>query len=281
MKKLNKGLLLSVFLVFTFLVSVSFVNSALTTITIIDPSASSSVTGSTTFNATTSSNVTGYLNCSWYIQSVSLTANTTWTKIIDQASNTTNGAGHFNMTWDTSGVEDATDYVINVSCNNGTNIIENTITALTIDNTVPTTPSSLSPSASSTEEDDSVTFSTTVTGRETTSCTLYFPTKNPGSSSYSMTHTGDTCTHTLTMPEETYDYYIQASDGTNTTNSAVTRFGISVDTPSNYLFQEKTTKPFVDSTLSVVTDKTIGGIPNWVFIVLIGGMVVFLIKKRK
>ncbi len=207
-----------------------------TSVVLESPTDSESVTGLFILNASIDSNSSNYQNCSWYVKSAGLTANTSWITIGDQVANTTQG--FWGTTYNTTNnIEDGSDYIFNVSCTNATNTLSDVSSNVVVDNTVPVAPTSLSPTSESVDDDGSVTFSGTVDGNETTACTLNFPNKNPGSSSYSMTHTGDTCTYTISsLPEETYDYYLTASDGTNTSDSSTLRFGVSIDTPSNYLF---------------------------------------------
>lgn len=185
-----------------------------------------------------------------------------------------------NFTFNSNAIEDASDYIFNATCVNDTAWFNETIvTSILVDNTVPTAPTSLSPAASSTDDDGTVTFSSTVTGSRTTACTLYFTGINPGESSYSMTHSGSTCTSSsLNLPEQTFEYYIQASDGTNTTNSANTRFEVSIDTPSNYLFQKEAEKK---KTLSIVDNALASGSARWIIGIITVIVVVALIARRK
>lgn len=79
---------------------------------------------------------------------------------------------------------------------------------------IPTTPTSPSPSGTLTSRDQ--TISATVGGANTTSCTLRFIEKNPGSSAYAMTHTGNECSQAFTnLPTGTFVYTIEATDGLN------------------------------------------------------------------
>lgn len=130
-----------------------------------------------------------------------------------------------NATVDTTALEDAADWTFSGTCYNSTGGSETltAITSVTVDNTNPTAPTLTSPTDDSKDDDGSITFAVAVTGSQTTACTLDFSNGqfSPGSSSYSMTHTGDTCTHTLTsVPAHRYIWFVTASDGTDTVNSA-------------------------------------------------------------
>jgi len=228
MIKDKKNILFGMFILFGVLFSLSFVSAADPTCAITTPAASATISGSTYVNVTvTNPSIDGF-NCSIYASST-LTANTTESLLIFQmANNTVGGTAFVNGTANTLAVEDANNYILKAVCRNSSGFeFNDTNTGITVDNTVPQTPSSLSPADASTETDGDVTFSATVTGANTTSCILYFSTRNPGTPSYAMTHSGNTCTVDLTaIPEETYDYYITASDETNTSTSATARFEI-------------------------------------------------------
>jgi len=103
-------------------------------------------------------------------------------------------------------------------------------TTVNIDRTKPTAPTT---SHSANTEFDDVTTKTityTVTGTATTSCRIAFgKTTFSGTNTFAMTHSGDTCTYTVTkatIPDDTYKTFVQASDGTNTSISAGRDFKI-------------------------------------------------------
>ena len=255
------------------MLTISFVSA--TSVVLHTPEDSGAVSDMATLTASIDSNVSRYENCSWYVKGAGLTANTSWITIGDQVINATNGL--WTTTYNTTNnLEDGTDYIFNVSCTNATNTVSDVSSSVVVDNTVPTTPSSLVPSSESTDDDGSISFSSTVTSGRTTACTLYFPNRNPGSPSYTMTHSGSSCTYTISsLPEETYDYYIRASDGTNNTDSAVTRFNVDIETPSNFLFQGGQSEA-----LSIASGDSD---TNWTWIII--GVVVliaiiYLLKKK-
>jgi hypothetical protein len=135
-------------------------------------------------------------------------------------------ADFVNATIDTTALEDATDWAFTAECYNTTGDNENASrTGVTVDNTAPTTPTSLSPTTGTDKTANS--FSATVTGAQTTACTLtYWSTIQP-STTAAMTHSGNTCTHSLTLPNADWQYTVTASDGTNTSLSATTNLKIS------------------------------------------------------
>lgn len=275
----GKKLLISAILSVVFLiVAINCVSATLT----VTPATSGILSGTSAVLNASSSYITEMLNCSWYASSTS-TANST-AVLIRNITNSSISQTYLNTTFNSNLLEDSNDYVVYAICYNGTYTNETSAssTGVVIDNTIPQTPSSLSPSASSTDDDGAVTFSGTVTGVNTTGCTLYFSGKNPGASSYTMTHSSNTCTYSFTsMPEETYDYYITASDGTNTTDSATTRFDISIDTPANYLFVEEKKSIAQEQTFSISELGDVGnGVKIGVFIFAILIIVVIVIARK-
>lgn len=196
-------------------------------VTLISPANSATVSGTYILNATNTS-LPYMVNCTFYAKS-SLTANSSWTSL-GTFTNLTDNPLRINGTFASTGLEDANNYFFNATCRNISNSVSSAASTETIivDNTVPTAPSSLTPTS---DTDGTVSFSATVTGRETTSCVLYFSGTNPGNPSYTMTHSGATCTYdSLSMPEQSYQYYVRASDETNTTNSATTTLNVDVHT---------------------------------------------------
>ena len=275
------------FLAIAIIFSMSLVLGATTypnNVTLLRPTSGATVTGTYTLNATniTSGGMFDVLaNCTFYARSAGLTANTTWITL-GTFRNATSKAQSVNGTFNSAILEDGTDYVFNVTC---LNLSEDFATSLSatgviIQNTVPTAPSSLSPTSNSVDTDGLVTFSATVVDRETTGdCTLFFVGKNPGSSSYNMPYSGSTCTSAqLTIAEQGYEYYIRATDGTDTTDSAKVSF--SVDSKSSagktaLLATQKGVTATGGATLSVAPLSTVGayipgtGIPYWFVGVLI------------
>lgn len=232
--KLNKKSLLFVLLL-GIIFSVSFVSAASgassSNVTIVLPGVAGTLTETAyVFNCSMHAGyeeenyTTGYI----YMKSAS-TANSSWATMKDAFDNTT--AVDFNGTLDSSAVEDANDYIFNCTLWNGTDYISATRTGLTIDNTVPTAASSLSPSNNIIDTDGTVNFTGTATDSETISCTLNFVGTNPGYSSYIGVYSTTSCSYQLTaIPEQTYNWYITLSDGTNTTKSTV--YTVNIDSTS-------------------------------------------------
>jgi len=273
-KNIKKNLLLLVGLFSIFL----FISLISATTTLVAPASSSTAVGGSVFWNASFTDFANALNCSLYASS-SLTANSS-AIVIATATNESVNADYIKGTFNSILLEDANNYVFYAICINETEDSETSAstTGITIDNTVPTAPTSLSPSAGSTEDDSSITFSGTVTGSRTTSCTLNFVGINPGSSSYTMAHSANSCSHSLTnVPEQTYEYYITASDETNTTNSAQTRFNMDIDTPSNWMFQEES---IPNETLTMAPGEEGGKFPVWIIVLIVILIIGFVIYKR-
>lgn len=212
MRMNNKKLLIPLFL-FGVICSLYLASA---TLTVVRPGTSATAVGTYALNVSGMNNI---LNCTWYVGSTS-TANSSWTQVAFYKNTTGGATSAYNATAFVSTIiEDSTDYVFNATCTNTTNVKDSgTVTGITVDNTVPVAPTSLSPTS---DTDGSISFSATVTGARTTGCTLIFPDINPGSPTYTMTHSGGTCTYSLSgVAEQTYQYVVRASDGTNTTDSS-------------------------------------------------------------
>ena len=216
----NISILLIVIAVFTLSVM-----SVMASVTVVSPGASAIVSGTYILNASG----VDLKNCTFYAKSSS-TANSSWVSL-GAFSNISAGQIRINGTFNSGILEDASDYIFNASCYNGSGQYhEGTRSSITLDNSIPDTPI-LSPTSGTRDTDGSVTFTGTVNGSETTACTLYFDGINPGSSSYSMTHSSNTCTYTASaVPEQSYKWYVQATDGRNTTNSATNTIIVDVNT---------------------------------------------------
>jgi hypothetical protein len=276
--EINKKILLSFLLVMC--LSLTMVSAATGTVSLDLPAASATVTGTFVLNVTNST-FDEMVNCTFTIASTS-TANTSVT--IGTFSNDT--LDNVNATFDSTTIEDSNDYTVTASCRNSTNDqATDTSTSVTVDNTIPQTPSSLSPSDESEDTDGSVTFSGTVTGVNTTGCTLYFTGKNPGSSSYTMTHSANTCTYThSSVPEEAYDWYIRASDGTNTTDSST--YNIRVDTTTSAgkaakLIEQQGVEPISGALISVPIIGDVDDNIVWLVVIVIAVLVIMSISKRR
>jgi hypothetical protein len=222
--------LLSLIFLFSMLLIGSASAITASNITIVTPAASSTITDQVTLNATIDGNDGAYTLAYFYVGSSS-TANTTWTLLGSTANDTLVG---FYLDFNTSStLEDANDYVFNVTIGNSTANVTTTNTGITIDNTVPVAASSITPSDGSNNPNGTVIFTGTVTGSQTTSCTLEFQGTNFGGASQSMTHSSNSCTLTLSnVPDGSYQYLIRASDGTNTTDSSVQTLNVDIQSGS-------------------------------------------------
>lgn len=226
MKNIKKMRSRNIFFASLLLFAFMLVGFASATTTINSPASSGTVSGSFIFNVTTT-DVTEIgipVDVLIYAMSTS-TANSTWSLIGQNSSlnlSATDIVNNSLTSLSTSVIEDASDYIFNATIQNASSdtfLGDGTVSSVIVDNTIPTAPSSLSPTSS----DRSVDFSATVVGENTTVCTLSFAGTNPGSSSYTMTHSGDECTHSLTnVADGTYPFTITASDGTNSSESSET-----------------------------------------------------------
>lgn len=231
------------------------------------------------------------VNFTFYMGSAS-TANTTWTEIgANNSLNTSSYTNHSStqIEFVHGLVEDASDYVLNVTVINasGTRMLlaNASLTGMIVDCHVPQAPTGLTPTS---DADGTVTFSGTVVGANTTACTLLFSGTNPGATSYAMTHSANACTYTNTnVPEQTYTYYIRASDGINTTDSSTQTLNVDVDTGSGkavLLASQGKIAPKEGNTFSIVGANGITGLGVGVIIFIISGVVVagiLLVRKKR
>ena len=278
-------LLVSLFLL-TF--SLSMI-SAFAPVLISPNSTTTAYTGSVTFNVTNGTGTDAVINmnvCTVWALSTS-TANSTYVKV--NSTNATNfsvSANNITSTFNTAIFEDASDYSFYASCFNESGQYNSSVNTLIIlDNTVPTTPSSLSPASGTSDTDGTLNFSATVNNPTTTSCRLYFPKSNPGDPSYSMSYTGTVCYYNIAnIPTETFDYTIQASDERNKTNSTQTTFDIRPSTSGSYMFNEKTSQQVsqnADGTLTITSGNELLGIPVWIVVVVVIVIVGIVIYSRR
>lgn len=285
-KNLNKFSLLFSVVLMTVLFSVVSV-MAVTTTTIVTPGATDALRGVSIVNVTVANPIENF-SCAVYAKSTS-TANSSWSVII--ADSTNYSALNWNGTFNTNVLEDANNYQINVSCHNST-ARKDTATAATviIDNQSPSAATTPIPSNLDTVTNGTFTFGSSVTGTQTTACTLFFDGKNPGSKSYSMTHSGDACTYSFAsdeIAEESYIWWVQTTDASNYTNSSKWTVNIDKGTgTAKYaaLLEEPGVRPADGATLSVgdgLLDGDIKGIPKVAILILVIVVIVVLIIKYK
>lgn len=299
MKTYIKVLLSTLFLFVSILAMSSVYAMSDANLTIVTPVTTSTLTINIPINC--SFNLGGtlenYTTARLYMRSRSgTTGNSTWTPIKTEGglalANTT--SYDFVSVFNTTSLEDYIDYQLNCSVHNGTRYLSKVTSNLIVGNTVPTAPTSLDPVSNEVNKSSTrnIDFSATVVNRETTNCTLFFPNLNPGLSSYKMTNTAGSCTYQVSaMPEQSYDYYIQASDGTDTTNSATTRFTVRSDSnpavvmslgeePSFVLEDKPTAMSIVDRVVSGIKGEK-GGAPVWFWIALIVATIIVYFKFIK
>jgi hypothetical protein len=163
----------------------------------------------------------------------SLTTNTTaqWST----SKNVTAGV-NVNMTWviniSSAQYEDANDYTIKINCSNDTaSIYQGTLsTANTVDNTDPTVATITGPEDQATNRvNNTMYFSATVTDANTVYAYVYWRDSSPtGHSKEAMNCSGSlgtTCTYTASnVPDGTYYWTIETSDGTDSTLASYRSF---------------------------------------------------------
>jgi hypothetical protein len=214
------------------LLSFGFVSGAVSSTTLVTPASSGTVTGTAYKLNATITDVVGNFSCTFYAKSSS-TANSSWVTIAGPVSNNT-ADGYstgLNITFSSAGLEDSNDYTFNASCSNNTGIwTGGTNTGITVNNGVPTAPT-LSPASDTLiTSGQTYTFTGTVTNRETTSCTYTIGRGGVSTSSQETTtgtgaYSATTCTFSkvFTDQDDNGDWFwkITASDGSDTTDSAI------------------------------------------------------------
>lgn len=290
MNRCKNKLLLSLVFCLVILSLSYFVSSAdiisSSNITIAYPPASGIMKGSTAwYNATL---ITGYEAQNWTRSRAFLVSSSLGTTTPLAGSYTINQSDlEFNGTIDTNQVWDATDYTFTIQLWNGTDTLNATRSGITIDNGVPVAPTSLLPTS---DTDSTVNFSATVVDANTTACTLYFTNGNPGSSSYSMTYSGSGCSYSLTnVPEKTYTWYVDASDGSNSTSSSSQSTNVDLQTGASKgsatFFSSQETDITGKRTLSLSSEGEVGSTVGWVigiiiFLAIVVGVILYLKKKK-
>ncbi|MFX0178389.1 MAG: hypothetical protein ACFE85_19415 [Candidatus Hodarchaeota archaeon] len=217
MGKKGKLILGSVFLLSLFLMmSLVCANADMVT-----PASSATISGTAILNASG----TNLLNCTFYAKSAS-TANSSWSTLSTDT-NETASASSINGTFDSTILEDSTDYIFNATCYNSSGSLHDgtTTTGVTVDNTAPTAPTLSPADYSSLTTSGTQTFTGTVTDSQTTSCTytIYRGGSSSDGSSGSASYSSSSCTFTKTF-SSTIDngvwwWTVTASDGTNTSST--------------------------------------------------------------
>ena len=285
--KINKyGILLLVLLVLC-------LGIASATVTVVTPASGGTLSGADYhWNATFSGTFTNVTNCTAWAKSSS-TADSTYAAALNATptSNLSMQVTFLNGTFNSWLLEDSNDYSFLVACYNISDVNENSsVVTVTVGNTNPDTPTITTPTSGSTDTDGSVAFSVGVNGTETTGCTLFFSGINPGASSYTMTHSADTCTYThSTIPEQTYQWYVRASDGTDTTDSGTWIFNVDVKTSAGkaaVLAQQPGVTSEGGALLSVtegvngIVDSIPGGTTTIVIVIIIVVLTIIIYKRK-
>lgn len=231
----KRNIIISILFLSILFSTLSFITALTGDVTLNSPGANALINcTNTTLNFNVNDTRSQLYNLTFYISST-LTANSTWTKLGANDSLNLSGltANSSTIAFDFvhSLVEDSNNYILNITVFNasGTQFIkDDTNTGLTVDCTVPSAPVSLTPTS---DTDNSVTFSSTVVGVNTTSCTLFFVGQNPGNPNYTMTHSGNTCSRALTSVSALiYTWYVRGSDESNTSDSSNQQTNVQIST---------------------------------------------------
>jgi hypothetical protein len=202
--------------------------------TLVSPASSATISGATVLLNATNGTLSEILNCTFYASSPS-TANSTAVSI-GSAVNESASDLDINMTFNSAILEDSNDYSIYASCWNATTQQNSSArTGITVDNTIPQAPSSLTPATYNTVTTAGTqTFSSTVTNQNTTSCTytIYRGGSSADGNSGSATYSSSTCSFTkafsTTSDNGEWWWTITASDGTNTTSSSTNHLTVNL-----------------------------------------------------
>lgn len=299
MKK--KILLISLISLFVFLIGLSFVEAAnpIPTLT-FGGVAPTFLTGNnfTYFNITIA-NPENISNCTILFKSASTGNNSYINSITNNfyVFNVTANASSFNDTFAIKYLdiyEDSNDYSAIATCDsfNASNYNSSAVTSLTLDYTIPTKPTLSSPLDKTEQRDNDVTFSANVNLTSVTSCSLK---ANQKTGSGSAGATSSSCSIKLKdLPEDRYDWYITANDGTNTTSSSVWELLITgSDTPGRMAAlilqsSEEWEKQGKTQFLSIgngvgMDDAIVNLVKNgWWWMLIVGAAVtIFIVKKYK
>jgi len=282
----------AILLALMLLAVIGVVYAAFPTCTIDAPATGATVAAAITANVTLSATTDlqdneTLINCTWNVWS-SATANSSSSAVAMLVTDTNITANSsfthlINTTLNVTYYEDSDNYNVKVTCvGNNSRSCTDTNTGIRINNGVPTMPSTVLPAADTKDTDGDMTFSAAVAGNETTDCTLVFSGTNPGSGGYVMTHSGDTCTVSLTgIPNSVYDWYIAASDKTDITNSAVRV--LTIDQPKvSPGAKAAIASGIVPAESGQVIGGTGGGIDSTlVVLVALGGLAIWYFVLRK
>lgn len=207
-----------------------------------------------------------------------LTSNVAGT-VLNGTFNTMSNQTKWNFTARVDELEDANNYIITATCNTTNDVISSvstTLSSITIDNGVPTAPTTQTPADATVDQDGNVIFSATVVDADTTSCTVQFSSGSKTHASISMAHSGTTCTTgSIGLPAakgEPYLWFVRASDETNVTDSASVN-NLKVETQGN-----AGARAFV---LSQQIDESKKGGLKTIHVILIGAGIFLYLKRKK
>lgn len=245
---------------------------------LVAPATSGTLTGAAAVLNVTNGTLIEMLNCTWYASSVS-TANSTAVSIGAQT-NESASADHINMTFASTILQDASDYVIYSQCFNATSN-ETTVssTGVIIDNTDPTAPTLTPADETTVTSAGSQTFTGVVVDATTTACTytIYRGGSSSDGDSGSAVYSGTSCTasKTFSTTADNGIWYVTmtASDGEDT---ASTTNKLNVNLPG----LGGGSLPLTTATDNGSSDSTNG---IWVVVVLVilALMGFFAFKKNK
>ncbi len=214
----------------------------------------------------------GHVNCSIWISSVA-TANSSF-GVLTNLTNTS-GLLAVNDTLESDIVlEDAQNYQAFATCNDGTPANSSITTGIIFDRTTPTTPTSLAPTGTLTDN-GTLNFAATVTGTATTGCNLEFIGNLPrgATKSNTMTHSGNTCSLSFTsVSETTYQYQIFALDGSNSSAKTTSQF-VNVDADEANLQGL--------AALAVDMEQKKGNTQNIMLLLIVGVALALFIGRKK
>ncbi|MEA2037912.1 MAG: hypothetical protein U9O94_10480 [Nanoarchaeota archaeon] len=215
MKNIKKMVSMSILSLMLISMLAMFASAATTFVT---PGASATIQGDYVINISTA-DVANATNCS--VNGSSTLSGDSFTNFyVYNRTAIGAGTGYLNgtITSLTSIYEDASDWVFSAVCRNTTNSVSATSrTGITIDNTVPSGATGLTPVTTTSKRN--IAFSSTVNGSKTTSCTATF-TSAIHTETFTLTHSANTCSYTIPLlPPSEYTVTVLASDGLNSTTS--------------------------------------------------------------
>lgn len=208
------------------------------TATLRTPASSSTQSATAKINISVSQPNSNYTGCTSWATNTNVNA----TRVTIIANMTPSGGGgmsinaSFNGTYVTSMLQDSAIWTFNGACNSTNNTVVTTSNnGITIDNTVPTAPTITSPSTTITiTSAGTQTFTSTVTDANTNGCTYTIARGGAisgsdyysGTGAYATTSCSFTKDFSSTVDNGLWYVYAIATDGTNTTSSALSTYNV-------------------------------------------------------